>query len=57
MMKDGLSSGQVIRSPFDYLRLLLALIIHFFTANPYAFYAVLLLLLYKLIRVIIGLFS
>lgn len=56
MMQDGLSSGQVIRSPLDYLKLLFALLLHFFTTNPYAFYAVLALVLYKLISLVIGLF-
>lgn len=56
MMKDGLSNGLVIRSPLDYLKLLFALLLHFFTTNPYAFYALLVLVIYKLVSLVIGLF-
>lgn len=56
MLKDGLSSGQVVRSPLDYIKLLFALVLHFFTNNPYAFYILLLLIIYKLASLVIGLF-
>lgn len=57
LMKDGVVSGQIVRSPFDYLKLLTSLVVHFLASNQYVFYALLLLLIYKLIRVAISLFS
>lgn len=57
LMKEGVTSGQVVRSPFDYFKLFIALVIHFFVSNPYVFYVVLLLLIYKIIRVLISLFT
>jgi hypothetical protein len=56
MIKEGLSNGLVIRSPLDYLKLLFALLLHFFTTNPYVFYAFLILLIYKLVSLVIGMF-
>lgn len=54
---DGLSNGQVVRSPIEYLQLLLALVLHSLVGNPYVFYILLLILLYKLSRITIGLFT
>ncbi len=56
ILGTGMTSGEVVKSPFDHLKLFIALILRFFTENPYAFYAVLLLLLYKLVRMITRLF-
>ncbi len=56
LLGSGITSGEVAKSPFEHLKLFIALIMRFFTANPYAFYIVLLLVLYKLVRMIISLF-
>lgn len=56
LVKDGVVSGKVFRTPFDYIKLFLALVTHFITTNPYIFYILLTLVFYKLIRLAIGLF-
>ena len=56
LLGSGITSGEVAKSPFEHLKLFFALIMRFFTSNPYAFYVVLLLVLYKLVRTIINLF-
>lgn len=53
---EGITSGEVAKSPFDHFKLFIALILHFFTANPYAFYILLAFVLYKVIRFVITLF-
>lgn len=56
LMKSGITDGQIFHSPFDYVKLFLALLTHLLTSNPYVFYVLLLLVSYKLIRLTIGLF-
>ena len=56
LLGSGITSGEVAKSPFEHVKLFIALILRFFTANPYAFYVVLLFVLYKLARLIISLF-
>lgn len=56
MLKDGVTNGAVWKTPFDYVRLLIALTGHFFTVNVYAFYILLLLILYQVVRTLIRIF-
>ncbi len=53
----GITSGEVAKSPLDHVKLFLALIWQLFTTNMYAFYALLLLVIYKAIRLVFQLFT
>ena len=54
---DGITSGNAAKTPFDHVKLFLALVWQFFTTNMYAFYALLLLVIYKVVRLVFQLFS
>ncbi len=53
----GIRSGEAAKSPFDHVKLFLALVWQFFTTNIYAFYALLLLVIYKVFRLVFQLFT
>ena len=53
----GITSGEAAKGPFDFVKLFLALIWQFFTTNMYAFYALLLLVIYKAVRLVFQLFT
>ncbi len=56
LVAGGIKNGQIVRSPLDYIKLFLALVIHSFVSNPYIFYIAFLLVFYKIVRIMISLF-
>ena len=56
MLKNSATEGGLWKTPFDYLKLFIALIGHFFTVNVYAFYVLFLLILYQIVRTLIRIF-
>ncbi len=54
---DGITSGNATKTPFEHMKLFLALVWQFFTSNIYAFYALLLLVIYKVVRLVFQLFT
>ena len=55
-MVAGVNDGELVRSPFQYAKLFFFLILKFFTANIFAFYILCLLIIYKIVKTVIGLF-
>jgi hypothetical protein len=50
LVKRGVENGSVWKTPFDYFKLFLAIIAHFFTTNIYAFYSLVLLVIFLIVR-------
>ena len=55
-LAGGIMEGNIIRTPWEYVKLFFTLIYEFFASNVYAFYILLCYLAYKVIRGILNLF-
>lgn len=50
ILGGGVASGDIAKSPFAYVKLFFALVLHFVTSSPYVFYILILLVIFKLVR-------
>ncbi len=57
VFESGVTSGDVIHTPWEYVKLLFALCYQFLTTNVYAFYLTISLIAYKIIRIVVRIFS
>lgn len=55
-LTSGVSNGEMFKTPFRYIELFLLLVWNFLTAHVIVFYALVIFLLYKLVRGILGVF-
>lgn len=55
-LSKGFSEGGIWKTPFEYVKIFLLLIWNFLTAHVVVFYVLILLVLYKIIRAILGVF-
>ena len=56
LLLHGASNADILKTPFQYVKLFFALIFSFLTTNIYAFYILLLLIIYKSVRLLVGIF-
>lgn len=56
LILHGTSGADIVRTPFQYLKLFFTLIFSFIINHVFIFYLVLLLLVYKIIRLVLGIF-
>lgn len=55
-LTSGASTGEMFKTPFRYIQLFLLLLWNFMTAHIFVFYTLVLILLYKIVRGILGVF-
>lgn len=56
ILGGGISSGDAATSPFAYVKLFFALVLHFVTSSVYVFYILILLVIFKLVRLLFRFF-
>lgn len=56
LILHGTSGADIVRTPFQYVKLFFTLIFSFITAHALLFYVILFLLIYKIIRIVLGIF-